>query len=287
MKTSLLLLLIMLAPAARLTAPAQTPASAAAAGRFSKDGLSFDYPPGWSLEDKSGADIQHLILTLPGSSALVMVVAHREPLRNLGHFAAARQAITQPYLESLAGQLGVKTPDVPDPRCLPVGDTLAAGYRMAGRVRGEPSTAEVYPLLKGQRLLHLVFVRNDKDESVGAPAWKSLTDTLKVEPPASPSPEVEQMARVVSGGVLNGKVLKKPAPQYPSAAHAARAQGTVTVQIVVDESGNVVSAAALSGHPTLRGASEDAARRAKFAPTTLCGKPVKVTGVITYNYVLS
>lgn len=285
MKTSLLLLLIMLAPAARPPAPAQTPASAAA-GRFSKDGLSFDYPAGWSLEDKSGADIQHLILTRPNSSALVMVVAHREPLQNLGHFAAARQAITQPYLESLAGQLGAKASDMPDSPCLRAGDALAPGYRIEGRVKGEPSTAEIYPLLKGQRLVHLVFVRHDKDEAAGAPAWKSVVETLKVEPPASPSPEAEQMARLVSGGVLNGKVVKKPRPEYPSDAQVARASGTVTVQIVVDESGNVVSARAVSGHPRLRGPSEDAARRAKFSPTTLCGTPVKVSGVITYNFVL-
>ncbi|HEX8559189.1 MAG TPA: TonB family protein [Pyrinomonadaceae bacterium] len=285
MKTSLLLLLILLAPAGRVPAPAQTPAGAGA-GSFSKGGLSFDYPAGWSLEDKSGADVQHLILTRPNSSALIMIVAHREPLQNLGQFAAARHAITQPYLESIAGQLGATAPETPDPQCLAVGDSLAAGYRIAGRIKGEPSTAEVYPLLKGQRLLHLVFVRHDKDEAGGAAAWKSVVETLKVEPPAGASPEAGQMARVVSGGVLNGRALKKPAPQYPSAAHAARAQGTVTVQIVVDESGKVISAAAVSGHPTLRGAGEEAARRAKFSPTTLCGKPVKVTGVITYNFVL-
>jgi protein TonB len=58
------------------------------------------------------------------------------------------------------------------------------------------------------------------------------------------------------------------------------------VQITVDENGDVVEARAVSGHTLLHAAAADAARRAKFSPTLLCGKPVKVTGVITYNFVL-
>ncbi|HYH87045.1 MAG TPA: energy transducer TonB, partial [Pyrinomonadaceae bacterium] len=72
----------------------------------------------------------------------------------------------------------------------------------------------------------------------------------------------------------------------PLSAKMSRAQGTVSVQIMVDESGNVINAKAVSGHPALRGAGEDAARGAKFTPTLLCGRAVKVTGLITYNFVL-
>jgi len=41
----------------------------------------------------------------------------------------------------------------------------------------------------------------------------------------------------------------------------------------------------VSGHPLLRGAAEQAARGARFSPTLLSGQPVKVSGVITYNFV--
>jgi protein TonB len=86
--------------------------------------------------------------------------------------------------------------------------------------------------------------------------------------------------------VLNGKVVSKPRPEYPGTARSARASGTVAVQIVVNENGDVTSAQAISGHPLLRESGERAARKAKFSPTKLCGQPVKVTGVITYNFVL-
>ena len=60
--------------------------------------------------------------------------------------------------------------------------------------------------------------------------------------------------------------------------------GTVVVQVLIDENGNVVSASAASGHPLLKAAAVSAARRAKFSPTKLSGQPVKVSGVIRYNF---
>ena len=90
----------------------------------------------------------------------------------------------------------------------------------------------------------------------------------------------------ISGGVLNGKAISKPAPAYPSEAKEAGAQGTVTVQILVKEDGTVESAKAAGGHPLLQEAAVEAARKATFSPTILSGQPVKVRGVITYNFVL-
>ncbi|HEX6187185.1 MAG TPA: TonB family protein [Pyrinomonadaceae bacterium] len=103
---------------------------------------------------------------------------------------------------------------------------------------------------------------------------------------SAPPPPKPPVPKVVSGGVLNGKAISKPQPAYPPIAKAARASGTVTVQVLVDERGNVISANAVSGHPLLRPSAVAAARQAKFSPTLLSGQPVKVTGVITYNFVL-
>lgn len=88
------------------------------------------------------------------------------------------------------------------------------------------------------------------------------------------------------GGVLNGKAISMPAPTYPAAARAIKAQGSVSVQILIDEGGNVTKAEAISGHPLLRAASVAAAKEAKFSPTIIEGSVVKVAGVLTYNFVL-
>jgi len=89
----------------------------------------------------------------------------------------------------------------------------------------------------------------------------------------------------ISGGVLNGKAISLPQPAYPPIARAAHASGAVNVQVTVDESGNVISASAVSGHPLLKQSAVAAARQARFRPTLLSGTPVKVTGIIVYNFV--
>ena len=113
---------------------------------------------------------------------------------------------------------------------------------------------------------------------VTAPTKVAIADEPPPPPPAKPSAPI-------SGGVLNGKAISLPKPGYPPIARAAHASGTVVVQVLIDENGNVVSARALSGHPLLQAVAVGAARQARFSPTKLSGQPVKVTGVIQYNFV--
>jgi len=110
-------------------------------------------------------------------------------------------------------------------------------------------------------------------------------DTPPPPPAPNPTPAVPKILRV-STGVLEGKVVSLPKPSYPPMARQIRLQGTVTVQVVIDESGKVISASAISGHPLLIAEAQKAARQARFLPTTLSNQPVKVTGVITYNFVM-
>ncbi len=87
-----------------------------------------------------------------------------------------------------------------------------------------------------------------------------------------------------TSGILNGKATVLPKPIYPPAAKAIRASGAVYVVVLIYEDGSVYSAQADTGHPLLRRSSEIAACGAKFAPSLLSGEPVKVHGLITYNY---
>ena len=92
-------------------------------------------------------------------------------------------------------------------------------------------------------------------------------------------------AKIVSGGVLNGKAIYLHQPQYPFEAREKRVSGSVSVQVLIDETGKIISACAVSGARELHRASETASYQSKFSPTKLEGKPVKVSGVITYKYV--
>lgn len=105
------------------------------------------------------------------------------------------------------------------------------------------------------------------------------------EPPPPEAPKPTPPRAPISGGVLNGKAISLPKPPYPQIARAAHASGTVVVQVLIDENGNVVSAHAVNGHPLLQAVAVQAAKQARFSPTKLSGQPVKVTGVIQYNFV--
>ena len=122
------------------------------------------------------------------------------------------------------------------------------------------------------------------EDPAGGPPPTPPTPTPKPTPAPTPRPD-EGPVRLASS-VITSKVIDKPAPPYPQVARAAGVQGVVAVQILVDEGGRVVSAKAASGNPLLHLAAVQAAYKACFTPTLLSGKPVKVTGSITYNFLL-
>jgi TonB family protein len=117
----------------------------------------------------------------------------------------------------------------------------------------------------------------------------------------------QEIPKEIKGGILNGKAVSLPHPEYPAEAKAAGLEGMVLVDVVIDESGTVISASAkpevrktrwvrknesrdnevpVADAALLREAAEKAALEARFAPTLLSGVPVKVSGTITYNFVL-
>ena len=110
---------------------------------------------------------------------------------------------------------------------------------------------------------------------------------VEIVTPPPPQPPIEKpVPRVVSKGVITGLALSLPKPLYPQIARQARANGPVNVQVLIDESGKVISAKAVAGHPLLMAAAQQAAYGARFSPTKLGDQAVKVSGVITYNFVL-
>ena len=108
------------------------------------------------------------------------------------------------------------------------------------------------------------------------------------EPPPAPTPAPPAPPKVLKvSRVLNSQAISLPQPNYPQMARSIRVQGTVIVQVLIDEKGNVVSAKATSGHPLLIPEAQKAAMRARFSPTVLGEQAVKVQGVITYNFVMN
>jgi outer membrane biosynthesis protein TonB len=93
--------------------------------------------------------------------------------------------------------------------------------------------------------------------------------------------ELGQQPKIISGGVLNGHAKKLAKPNLVGMLAIA---GRVDVWVVIDEKGKVYRAQAISGYADMGAVARLAACESEFAPTLLDGKPVKVSGVITYNF---
>jgi len=142
---------------------------------------------------------------------------------------------------------------------------------------------------EGDKLFYHVVIISEGEKTTATYVWVSAIDgqILKTEREERKEEETAMergQGRSISGGVLNGAASVLPQPVYPAIARAAHASGSVTVEITVDETGNVVAAHAVSGHPLLQAAAVTAARQASFKPTRLDGEPVKIKGVLVYNF---
>ena len=121
----------------------------------------------------------------------------------------------------------------------------------------------------------------------GTPGGSGDTPVVNMPdpPPAPDPPPVTPTTKVFKiSVVLNSRALELPPPTYPLLARQITLKGSVTVQIMIDESGKVISAKALTGHPLFISEAERAAMRARFSPTKINDQAVKVQGVITYNF---
>ena len=97
------------------------------------------------------------------------------------------------------------------------------------------------------------------------------------------SPAVGKEAAPIEGGVLNSKALSLPQPRLSEEAKRQKQTGRITVRVIVDENGKVVSATAMNGPAVLREIAEAAAREATFAPTVQDGITVRVAGELVYD----
>ncbi|HEX8338310.1 MAG TPA: energy transducer TonB [Pyrinomonadaceae bacterium] len=120
----------------------------------------------------------------------------------------------------------------------------------------------------------------------------ATTTAAAAQPPAQPQPNAAtgpagtaENAPVAVGSLV-GKARSRVAPSYPTIARTARVTGNVTVFLVVNAKGEVESVIRAEGPQPLQQAASEAARRWKFNPTEIDGRPVRVTGYLSFNFTL-
>jgi periplasmic protein TonB len=108
--------------------------------------------------------------------------------------------------------------------------------------------------------------------------------------PPTPTPPVQKPAptlvRAGFQGIREPKRISGPTPEYPVIARTSKVQGTVILEAVIDEHGEVGRIKVLKSLPFLDQAAISAVQQWRYTPTLLNGFPVSVLMTITVNFTL-
>jgi hypothetical protein len=165
-----------------LSASAQTvPADAK---QFSKDGLSFSYPAGWSFNDTSNADAQRLAFGRSDSEAQITIFVFRTLVSSPEKIAEAKKVLVDKYVASTKKQFEEVDPKTQSsPVTSTIGTVASEGVKIRASLDGVPGSAEIHWAVVGQRLVVLTFLGPDTALTKAKPAWDLLRTTIKTEEP--------------------------------------------------------------------------------------------------------
>ena len=156
---------------------------------FAKDGLSFDYPAGWSMdESKTSGQMQYLMLGRDGY-ATVYVRSPRALVDSPEKEAQAKHLIQDGFVEAWAKNFsdsGAKAERSAVPTEIAGG--AAECTRLSASLGGEPGRVDVCWRLVEKRMVQLAIVGSTRDVTKTGSAWDAIRNSLKMEPPPQPSP---------------------------------------------------------------------------------------------------
>ena len=111
-----------------------------------------------------------------------------------------------------------------------------------------------------------------------------IFSTQSVQPQTN-SKNKKKPTKTISLGVINVRAIDLVKPEFPQAAWEMGIYGLVKIGVLIDEKGNVFSAKKISGNLVLISAATNAALQSKFIPLKIGDQPVKVAGIIHYNFI--
>jgi hypothetical protein len=171
--------------------------------RFSKNGLSFDYPPELKLEDMSNEGGQHLVLVQGAGGAQIMVISRYDKINSAEDLAKARREVADTFTETMWTELKKMDPKLTrTPAQIEVAGAQATGVRLRAVLNEEPGVAEIYSLMLGKRLVIVTLIGSDKEIAAAVNAWSTIRRSLKIEEGAAAAQATARPAPVSTAGQL-------------------------------------------------------------------------------------
>jgi protein TonB len=107
--------------------------------------------------------------------------------------------------------------------------------------------------------------------------------SISIASPPAPAP---QEPRRVGGDIKPPERTIYKAPQYPPAAQAARIEGTVTLEAIIDAEGVVQNVKVLGSVPLLDRAAVEAVQQWRYTPTRLNGVAIPIIMTVRVTFTL-
>ena len=201
----------------------------------------------------------------PDKQAVSQIITRRENIQRV-----SESPVNAPKTTSTEKPTSAARPDAP--------------YRLTGRDSGKTAvSSEDQTTSRGGGDNTGIIGNHESTKVKTEPIKPEIKKTIPKPPPIA-KPKKKDV--IVSKGVINGEAKRLVMPAYPSAARAIRLSGKVTIQVLIDKNGRVISANSINGHKLLAPSALKAARASRFTPTFLGDQKVKVRGVIVYNFAL-
>jgi hypothetical protein len=246
--------------------------------RFTKEDITFYYPENWHVSDRSSAMVNQLNLAPNMGNVLIIISVYRPKLTQDDEFYSLRNFIAKPLVGNIAKDFDKL---VETGSCVHFMDKTIPGQRSTGILANEQSTVSSFSVVINNKFVNLIYLKQDKESSIGDPAWEMLLKTFQLRGTDNKTAQV--LLDLQSDAVKNekGEIAR---PTYPSSAGILYVDTVIKVRVTIDEKGKVVLAEPISGQINLRPAAIVAAKASKFAPTYICGEPTKVTTVINFIF---
>jgi len=113
----------------------------------------------------------------------------------------------------------------------------------------------------------------------------SIHDSLSHIAPPGPPVAIKPAFRTST--MLQGSLVRRVEPVYPSLARAARIQGPVVLAAIISKAGTIERLQVLSGHPMLVDSALQAVSHWRYRPYVLNGEVIEVETQITVNFKLN
>ena len=168
-----------------LTAVVVSAQTASTDKQFVKDGVTFNYPAGWTLQDDSNKDMQQLALARANNDVQIRVFVHRGRITP-EKLPEAKKAFIDPYIAGVGKQfvaMGAKPSEAPDSS--DIAGAKADGVAITASLGGEAGAAKIYWAIVGNRVVVLTYFGPDKELKQFASSWDVVRNSIKIEVPTA------------------------------------------------------------------------------------------------------